>query len=70
MASLSDGFHKDLRGFPVKCRLHFVYGAFEVGAGAELANELEGRSHGVKGRDLEHSRVIQIDRALILIFLQ
>src|SRR5271157_3225980 len=45
-------------------------GAFEVGAGSELADQLERRSHGVEGRDLEDARVIETDDALVLILLE
>src|ERR1035441_10560775 len=45
-------------------------GALEIGAGAEVLDELERRAHDVERRDLENPRVIEIDDTLILVFLQ
>ena len=47
-----------------------MYGALEIGAGAEAPDQFEGRPHGVEGRDLQDPRIVQIDDALILIFLE
>jgi hypothetical protein len=50
--------------------LEFVDGLFEAGTTAELFDELERRAHGVETRDLEDARVVELDDALVLIFLQ
>jgi len=38
----------NLGGFRVKSGLQFMDGALEIGAGAEVANELERRTHGIE----------------------
>jgi hypothetical protein len=42
----------------------------EIGAGSELSDELKRRSHGIERGNLQHAWIVQVDRALILIFLQ
>jgi hypothetical protein len=50
--------------------LEFADGALEVGAGAELPDELERRAHRVERRDLQDARVIEVRGAGVLILLQ
>jgi len=61
---ISSSFHL------VQGGLQFVYGNHEVRASTEFLNELHGRSHRIKGRDLQDARVAKIDDALVLVFLQ
>ena len=54
----------------VKRGLEFMHGEHEIRARPELLDELKGRSHRIKRRDLQNARVPKIDDALVLVFLQ
>src|SRR5713226_5484647 len=61
---ISSSFHL------VQGGLEFIYRKHEVRASTEFLNQLHGRSHRIKRRDLQDARVAKIDDALILVFLE
>src|ERR1017187_1170980 len=44
--------------------------ALEIGTGAKVLDELEGRAYDIERRDLENPGVVEIHDTLILVFLQ
>ena len=59
-----------LGGFLVEGGLEFVDGVLEVGAGAELLDELNRRAHRVEGRDLKDAGVVEVEDAFVLVLRQ
>ncbi len=50
--------------------MEFLHRTHEIRPRPEFLDELHGRSHRIKRRDLQNPRVAQIDNTLILVFLQ
>ena len=59
-----------LGNFLVKGVLKLVDGLGEIGAGAELPDQLERRAHLADRRDLQHLGIIEVQHALVAVFGQ
>jgi hypothetical protein len=63
--------NRHLGGFLIESGLQCMHGALEVGASAEVSDELRHSTHAGEGGNLQEARIIEAgDYAVVLIFVQ